>query len=122
MSHSQDHKEGCCCSCHKEHGSCGCCKEQKHDSCCKEHGEDCHNHFAKHLLCVADEAWMELLKDKIKKHILSSCDQQLEQIAEIVSESNKMRWEHKTAIQKAKEDFQEKLENVLGCSSGSCKK
>ncbi len=122
MTHSHNHKEGCCCSCHQEHGSCGCCSDQKHDSCCGEHKDDCQKDFAKHLLCVADEAWMELLKDKIKTNILASCGDQLDQIARIVSEGNKMRWEHKIAIQKAKDEFRSNLENILGCPSGSCKK
>lgn len=120
MSHSH-HNEGCCCG--NEHCSC-CSDKKKHDSCCHDHhdGDDCQKDFAKHLLGVADEAWMELLKDKIKKHILASCDQQLEQIAGIVAESNKARWQHKIAIQKAKQEFKDKLEDAFGCPTGTCKK
>lgn len=121
-SHHHHHDEGCGCGCKShDHDSC-CSHEHKHDSCCgHQDSHDCHQDIAHHLLHVADEAWMEILKDKIKKHILASCDQQLENIASIVSESNKSRWQHKLAIQKAKQEFKDKLEDAFGCSSGSCK-
>lgn len=118
MSHSHHHHhEGCC---HQDHDSC-CSNEHEHESCCHAHGDDCHKDFAQQLLSIADEAWMDLLKEKIKNHIQSNSDQHLEEIAGIVAESNKERWQHKMAIQKTKEDFKNKLDKAFGCKSCSCK-
>ncbi len=128
MSHSHHHHEGCCH--HHEHDSCGsshnhkqgsCCSSHEHSSCCHQSNHESHEDFAHQLLQIADEAWMELLKDKIKHHILSSCGQQLESIASVVAETNKCRWHHKIAMHKGKEEYKNKLENAIGCSSGSCK-
>lgn len=118
MSHHHKHGE-----CH-EHDSC-CSEEKCHDesSCCSHHKDDecCHEDFSKHLLHVADCAWMDLLKEKIKSEIASSCGEQLDQIAKIVAESNGSRWQHKMSLMKTQNDYKEKLKNIFCCGS-SCKK
>lgn len=121
MSH---HKHSECC----DHDSC-CSDEKCCDNactCCGHHHnkneECCHEDFAKHLLNMADCAWMELLKEKIKQQIASSCGEQLDQIAKIVSESNSARWEHKLSIMKTQNEYKDKLKNIFSCGSNSCKK
>lgn len=112
---------------HNKHGECHddscsnekCCDHKEGDHHHKE--ECCHEEFAKKLLCAADCAWMELLKEKIKQQIASSCGEELDQIAKVVAESNRMRWEHKLALMKTQNDFKEKLKNIFCCGS-SCKK
>lgn len=119
---------------HHKHGEChdhdSCCSNEtcSDDSCCGHHHhhhhkdeKSCNEDFAKDLLHVADCAWMELLKEKIKAEISSACGEHLGQIAKIVAESNGSRWQHKLAMMKAQDDYKEKLKNLFCCSS-SCKK
>lgn len=103
--------------CHSHnHQSCPCCQSHQH-----EHSE-CHGHshedecgdFSKILLELADEAWMELLKDKIKEKILASSGKNLDQLATTVSEANKERWKSKMAAKKQCHAYKDKLHEILG--------
>lgn len=94
------------------HGRCHCCHGQ---CCCYCHDESCdHDHhekgeFACELLELADQAWMELLKEKIKEQILASGGGHLDQLAKLVAESNRQRWQHKMASKTLCEEYKEKL-------------
>lgn len=106
MSHHHHHcchGEGECC-CHHDHHHDSCCHES---SCCEsdEHPQD----FAGELLELADAAWMELLKDKIKEQIEASSGKHLDQLAKLVTSSNKVRWENKMASKRVSSEFREKL-------------
>ena len=98
---------------HHHHGSegCGCC--------CHSHEEDCHEHgdFASDLLELADEAWMCLLKDKIKEQILATNGKQIEELAKLVSDSNNSRWKLKMAKQNTVEDFRNKVHDFFNKGS-----
>jgi hypothetical protein len=107
--HGHDHHGGC------SHGSCsahGESCEGHHHECCGECG---HHHpvvekdFAHQLLEMADEAWMEILKDKIKSKILESSGAHLDQLAKLVSDSNKERWKHKIAGNAVANDYRDKF-------------
>lgn len=115
MSHNHKHNE--C-----DDNSCG--PHSHEDSCCSHHhhkdDDCCHEDFAKELLKVADCAWMELLKEKIKKEIETNCGEQLAQIAKVVADTNGSRWEHKLALTKTQSDYKEKLKNIFCCNTGSC--
>lgn len=100
----------CPCSCHKQ-GSCS-------DPC---GGDECASHM-KHLLDIADMAWMEVLKEKIKEHILAS-DHKIDEIAKVVAETNHDVWKLKMGKAKLKEQFAKRLGDVCcdtKCSDGSC--
>lgn len=89
--HGEYHHEhscgsGCQCSCHHK------------DAC-----------FSDQLLELADEAWMCLLKEKIKKNIEESSGKHLDQLAAIVSKANHERWNEKMGICKTKEDFKQQI-------------
>lgn len=118
MSHSKD--------CHS--GTCRISKSNHdHDTCCR-HGEyaeydskcpccGCHHHahegdFAKELFKLADEAWMEVLKEKIKDRIRSD-DKQIDKLAKIVAEANKTRWKDKIATKKVCDDFHDQVKNFF---------
>lgn len=90
---------------HQEH-TC-CCKQ--HECCCHEEGE-----MAGHLYKLADEAWMELLKEKIKEKILQHDGAQLDALASAISESNGKRWKSKLCIKNNKENFKAKLDQIFG--------
>ncbi|MFC2049430.1 hypothetical protein ACFLR2_02000 [Chlamydiota bacterium] len=61
------------------------------------------------FLEIADEAWTEVLKDKIKEHILATNNERMTELAKIVSESNNQRWKLKMEKKQACGDFKEKL-------------
>lgn len=101
--HSHHHDGECCCSCH----TCAC---------------ECHNHhhkkYTKELLCLADQAWMEVLKEKIKEEILKTSGKHLDQMAKLVSEANHKRWKEKLAEKKQLEDFDDDLKSLMYRSKG----
>jgi hypothetical protein len=101
--HHHEYDEECCC----------CCD----DHCDLEHHHHHHHEnqdFAAQLLEMADDAWMELLKEKIKKQIESAGGKHLDHLAKIVAESNKERWEHKLAINELASNYKEKLTEFFG--------
>ncbi len=102
---------------HCNHGHHDECCSHEHDSCCHEETEHHHHHdeghehcdFAKKLLELADEAWMEVLRDKIKANIVASSGANLDRLAKLVSESNGHRWKSKLANKKSCDDYQQKI-------------
>jgi len=100
-SHGHSHEQSCgenCCACH----NCQCA---------------CHNHqqekYSHELLELADEAWMEVLKEKIKDHIRQISGDRLTKMAELVSTSNHARWKEKMQEKKDIQDFEERLHELL---------
>ena len=59
---------------------------------------------------------MELLKDKIKQEILTHGDEQLTQLAKIVSDANHARWKEKMLIKKNIDDYETQLKSAM-CSA-----
>ncbi len=62
---------------------------------------------------MADEAWMEVLHDKIKAQILATSGSHLDKLAKIVADANKERWQHKLGKQKSCDDYKEKVSNFF---------
>lgn len=96
--HSKNEK--CCCSCHEKHHG-------------EHHEDDKQKEFVHWLYEVADEAWTEVLKEKIKEHILSNQSERMTELAKIVSDGNSQRWKHKMEKKHACGDFKEKLRNFF---------
>lgn len=94
-------------SCHSD--QCHSCCEHEHE----EHGHHHHHHhegeFAEELLEMADVAWMEVLKEKIKQQIIASSGEHLDNLAKLVSDANKERWKHKLSSHKVCQDYRQKL-------------
>ncbi len=116
---------------HHHHGNSCCCEESCCSCCCEEQiceSEDENECKGAKLLELADEAWMELLKEKIKEHILAN-DHKLDELAKIVSEANHKRWNHKMKQAKCDsehdqccDDYQDKLCKLFSaCDTDSCK-
>ena len=82
-----------------------------HECCSHSHEEHCEEHsdFACDLLEIADEAWMCLLKDKIKEQILATNGKHLDELAKLISESNNSRWKLKMAKKTNVEEFRTKI-------------
>lgn len=114
------HKQSCCssschCGCMEKSGNCG-------SSSCESHCHDEHSSgdFGKEFLLLADDAWMEVLKDKIKEYIIKN-DKKIDELAQVIAEANHERWKRKMEKEHCCETYQEKLAGVFGsCGSGSC--
>lgn len=106
--HKNECHEGPCCSC----CPCKCHHQEEDDSCCDH---------AHKLLELADDAWMEVLKEKIKDYIRSS-DTKINEIARIVAETNHEHWHNKMAESNAMEQYEEKLCNLFKQGGSSTQK
>lgn len=105
MTHHHHHSHcDICCAHGEQHAHEGSCNHHHH-----HHAHDHHGDFARELLEMADEAWMEVLKEKIKDHIRTTNGAHLDQLAKLVSESNHERWKHKMNVQKDVHSYQDKL-------------
>lgn len=97
------------------HGSHGhsCCSENKHHCCCKGCNCGCHGDhegdFAHELLEMADEAWMDLLRDKIKLQIETLSGKHLTELASLVANANHKKWIDKMAAGDSKDDYEDKV-------------
>jgi hypothetical protein len=98
-SHGEDH-----CHEHADHSCCSHHSHHSHQDCCHEHQD-----FAHHLTEMADEAWMEVLKEKIKANIVKTHGSHLDELAAIVAQSNGERWKSKMTLEKTNKDFKEKV-------------
>jgi len=93
---------GCQCACHQQHCQCSC-----HDH---EHDGD---HHVEKLLELADEAWLEVVKDKLKEQVLKYSGKHIEELAQIVGEGNHLRWKEHLETKKNDEEFEERLRNFF---------
>lgn len=134
-SHSCCSKGGCGCGCHSSHNSCcgSSCGGQKSSVCgcsgcsCSSQGSgggcgcgnkqgDCN--YASKFLELADCAWMEVLKEKIKEHIQSNA-QHMDELARMISEANRERWQKKMENKQCCGNFEEKINEFFGQSCPS---
>ena len=122
MSHCHDHSgchsnNGCGCGCHSSQGN-SSCGSQKSCSCesCRSKQGDCN--FASKFLEIADCAWMEVLKEKIKEHIKANA-KNLDELAGLIAQTNHEKWKKKMENNKCCETFEEKLNNFFGQECGS---
>jgi hypothetical protein len=81
-----------------------CNTEQKDSECCN---------MPEKLLCLADEAWKELLKEKIKAEIEKTSGQKLNNIAKLVSEANHRRWSHQIEGKQKCDEFKQQLKEAF---------
>lgn len=95
----EGHHEHCSCCCH-EHT----CGHGQHD----EHHDD-HQGFAGQLIELADEAWMCLLKEKIRNHVETTAGKQLDELAKMVAETNNNRWRLKLEGDRGCKEFKQKV-------------
>ncbi len=116
MSHHHDHDH--CCHTHN-HEDCCSSHHHHHDCCGDEHHHDHQSSYSDDFLALADEAWMEVLKEKIKENIRSN-DKKLDELAKIISEANHLRWKKKMDKKHCQEDYRQKLHDYF--DGDCCKK
>ena len=104
---SHDHQHHCpTCSCGSQNVSQGSCHGDVH-----HHHE--HEDFAQTLLDMADDAWMEVLKEKIREQIRTTSGKHLEGLAKLVAESNKERWKHKLEKNRITHDYKTNISDFF---------
>ncbi len=65
------------------------------------------------LLCLADEAWKEVVKEKIKKEIESSVGAKLDALAKLVAETNHRRWSHLIEGKQKCDEYKQQVKQTL---------
>lgn len=103
------HKEGgCSCGCGCGSGcKCGCNSHHHHGE--EEHGCNC----AEKFLTLADEAWKEVLKEKIKAKILEKKGEHMEKLAEMVAMANGEKWKHMISAKMKCNQFKDNLKDFF---------
>ncbi len=89
-----------------------CCRheEEEEDFCHDDEGSCSKEEY---FLEIADCAWTEVLKDKIKEHILQNQGDRLTELAKIVSEANGKRWKGEMEGKQAMMEFAEQIHNFF---------
>ena len=65
------------------------------------------------LLCLADEAWREVLKEKIKQEIEKSAGPKLGTLAKLVAETNHRRWAHLIQGKQKCDEYKQQVKAAL---------
>ena len=97
-------EEGCHCGCHHHHTH---EHEHEHEDGCK-----CSEKF----LVLADEAWREVLKEKIKDKILAKKGEHIEKLAELIAKANGERWKNKIYAKTNNNKFKDSLKELFSSS------
>ena len=123
MCHCQEHSCGsanvsgcgskqCQCSCHKIDSGChsnmGCCGGGH----LSHHVEDHHDDYVTRFLQLADAAWMEVLKEKIKENIRSN-SKGMDELARLITEANHDRWHMKMENKRCVNDYEQKIRSYF---------
>jgi len=106
-SHSQTYSYGCGCP------TCPCKGKGNFGS--KQSSFD----YAGKFLELADQAWAELLKDKIKEHIQLHA-KHLDELASLIAEANHERWKKKVESKQSCGNYEEKLRAFFQHSCECC--
>lgn len=107
-----------CNTSHHHHGTtvpcpCGCGAKisiySDGDTCNCGCGCSCSDNFLK----LADEAWMEVLKEKIKEKIYAHKGEHMDKLAEMIAKANGEKWKHKIASKTKGSEFKDNLKEFF---------
>lgn len=104
--HYHEHQEGCGCGCGC---NCGCGDKEHHHHHDSEDSCGC----AEKFLELADEAWAEVLKEKIKEKIYAHKGEHMDKLAEIIAKANGERWKNKISSKHNCHEFKEDLKDYF---------
>jgi len=65
------------------------------------------------LIALADQAWEELLKEKIKAEIQKSCGDKMDEIAKLVTETNNAKWGHMIEGRVKDEEYKQAIKQLM---------
>jgi hypothetical protein len=87
--------------------------ETEHPTHCNEAPapEECN--MPEMMLELADEAWAELVKEKIKAQIQLTCGDKLDELAKMVAEANGIKWANKIASKQHCNDFKHRVHSFF---------
>ncbi len=92
--------------------ACDASKEECHESAGQSASSECCE-IPEKLLCLADEAWRELLKDKIKQEIQKAAGPKLDSLAKLVAETNHRRWTHQIQGKIKCDEYKQQVKDAL---------
>ena len=73
----------------------------------------CSDNITDNIKCLAEKAWAELLKEKIKKQYENKIGSKMDKIAEVAADAAIDYWKHKIAAKESCKEQEAKLHNVL---------
>ena len=97
-----------------EEGKC-----QIESTCAPSKNYECCCPMPEKLLALADEAWHDLLKEKIKDQISNSCGDNMDKLAKLVAETNKEKWAHTVKGKVKCSEYKDKLKDLFVEGSGA---
>lgn len=65
------------------------------------------------LLCLADDAWTEVVKEKIKREIEKAAGPKLDSLAKLVAETNHRRWSHLIEGKQKCDEYKQQVKEAL---------
>jgi len=86
--------------------------DKAHEEHHAKHDEEQHSCEEK-FLKLADDAWMEILKEKIKNEIEKNQGESLEKLAEIITKTHCEKWKHEVNIKSKCEEYKKTLKNFF---------
>lgn len=106
--------EHCCCGGghhegHEEACSCGC-QSKAH---IHEHEAEKSCHCAEAFLHIADAAWKEVLKERIKDKIIAQKGEHIEKLAELIATANGEKWKYIMTAKAKCNKFKDNLKEFL---------
>ena len=93
-----------------------CCSAEGKSCCCSEKGCDCggeHSEHATMIMQLANEAWTELLKEKMKSAFEKALGDKLNKVAQVGVEASTGYWQNKMKVGIACAEFEEKLKKAM---------
>ena len=90
-----------------------CCESNKESECCSEKSCCEDDSKGKMMMEIANEAWTELMKDKMKAAYEKAKGDKMDKVAHISVEACMAYWANKMKSQAAWEEFEEKLKNAM---------
>ena len=80
-------------------------EHKQKDSCCGK--------MIDSIKAIANDAWAELLKDKIKEQFEIKTGQKMDKIAEVAADASIEYWKHKIQAKEACKEYEHKLFDVI---------
>ncbi|MBI1935580.1 hypothetical protein HYS31_04005 [Candidatus Woesearchaeota archaeon] len=92
----------------------GCCESGKGSGCCEE-SCCCEESMSKgkYMMGLADRAWEELMKEKMKVAFEKAKGEKMERVAQMSVEACMAYWSNKMKEEGAWAEFEEKLRNAM---------
>ena len=81
--------------------------------CCQRHGPEGERDKFHMMMCMAKEAKMELLQEKIKKKIEATQGKKLDEIAAVIADLMAEKQKSRMGMKKKKMEAKKKLEDIL---------